>query len=90
MSLDVPPRSPSPSYVSSIEGSLSEYICGITYNTHVDTLSERSHSRSHPKKDSADSDGVTAISELEGGQSRTHGKRRAEEEEEPEHIRLDL
>jgi len=60
-------------------------------HTHVDTFSERSYSRSHPKKDSADSDGVTAISEVEGGQSQTHGKGRAEgEEDERKHIRLNL
>ena len=60
-------------------------------HTHVDTFSERSHSRSHPKKDSADSDGVAAISGMDGVQSRTDGKRRAEvEKEESKHIRLDL
>jgi Ca2+-transporting ATPase len=60
-------------------------------NTHVDSLSERSRSRTRGKKDSVDSDGITAISESEGSR-RNIGKSRVEdiEEEDPKNTRLEL
>ena len=61
-------------------------------HTHVDSLWERSRSRTRGKKDSADSDGITAISETEGHPSSEHrrnnGKGKAIEE--PRNVRVDL
>ena len=59
-------------------------------HTHVDSL----WSRSRAKKGSGDSDGVTAISEIEGGnvsEHRNSGKRKAANaEEEPKNTRINL
>jgi P-type Ca2+ transporter type 2C len=72
---------------------LSSVSMTVESSTHpyIHTFSECSHLWSHPKKDSADSDGVTAISGMDSVQSWTDGKRRAEvEKEESKHIWLDL
>jgi P-type Ca2+ transporter type 2C len=60
-------------------------------HTHVESL----WSRSRAKKDSGDSDGVTAISEIEGGNVSEHrnsgkGKAANPEEEEPKNTRINL